>query len=425
MKRDAARFGKRTNGSTKSSRTIRYWWRAILIGVVTLLTTAIAAPGARADIPFPDNDPFYAAPAALGSFANGSVLNSRQISVFGQSLPVAGWQIQYRTTGSQGEAAADVATVLKPNIPWNGPGDRPLLAFQVAEDSLGTRCAPSFALRGGRGFSIITTLLDIPFLAQALGRGWAVVISDYQGPQSRFFDGINSGRAVLDGVRAAKSFAPLGITTNSPLGAWGYSGGAFATLWAMQMRASYAPELRFAGATSGGVPSDIPAMMRGVDGGFQAGLAVLILIALIRNDVGTGLTTLLNDNGRKLLAREATSCAGDLVIHHAMRHVDDYSATPNLLDSQPFKNAAARQELGGQAPDVPMYLYHSNADDVIPVSGFSALVDRYCTLGANLTALHSGIAGHNPAAVVESLGAMNFLADRFAGKPMSPGCSVR
>ncbi|MFJ9363006.1 lipase family protein [Nocardia sp. NPDC101769] len=383
-------------------------------------------PSARADIPFPDNDPFYAAPANLGNVANGSILNSRPITVFGQSLlPVAGWQVQYRTTGSSGEAAADMATVLLPNTPWNGPGDRPLLAFQVAEDSLGTRCAPSFALRGGRGFSIITTLLDVPFLTQALWRGWAVVISDYQGPQSRFFDGVNSGRAVLDGVRAAKSFAPLGLTTNSALGAWGYSGGAFATLWAMQMRSSYAPELRFAGVTSGGVPVDIPSMMRGVDGGFQAGLAVLILIALARNDFGTGLAKLLNDNGRTLLAREATSCAGDLVLHHTMRHLDEYSTAPNLVDSQPFKDAAIRQELGGQAPDTPLYLYHSNADDVIPAGGFSALVDRYCALGANLTAIHSQIPGHNPAAVVESLGAMNFLSDRFAGKPMPPGCSVR
>ncbi|MEV6095270.1 lipase family protein [Nocardia sp. NPDC051981] len=404
---------------------VRHWWRTGLIGALTLLAAAVAVPGTRADIPYPDNDPFYAAPINLGEFANGAILNSRAIAVFGLPLPVAGWQVQYRTTDSAGEAAANVATVMTPLMPWTGPGDRPLLSYQIAEDSLGTRCAPSFALRGGRDFSIATTLLDVPFLAEAFRRGWAVVVSDYEGPQSRFFDGVNSGRAVLDGVRAAKSFAPLGITDTSPLGAWGYSGGAFATLWAMQLRASYAPEIWFAGVTSGGVPADIPAIARGVDGNYQAGLAVLILLALARNDSGSGLADTLNDSGRTLLAQEATSCGGDLVARHFFGHVDDYSSVPDILDSQAFRAATSHQELGGWAPDVPLYLYHSNNDDVIPSAGFSALVDRYCALGANLTAVHSAIPGHNPAAAGEALGAMNFLSDRFNGDPVLAGCTVR
>ncbi|MFE4460321.1 lipase family protein, partial [Nocardia tengchongensis] len=249
---------------------VRHWWRVGLIGAVTLLAAAIAVPGTRADIPVPDDDPFYAMPIDLGEYGNGAVLDSRPISVFGLPLPIAGWQVKYRTTDSAGEAAADVATVMTPLIPWNGPGDRPLLSYQIAEDSLGTRCAPSFALRGARDTAITNTVLDVPFLIEALRRGWAVVVPDYEGAQSRFFDGVNSGRGVLDGVRAAKAFAPLGITDSSPLGAWGYSGGAFATLWAMQLRASYAPEVWFAGVTSGGVPADIPAIARGVDGGVQA-----------------------------------------------------------------------------------------------------------------------------------------------------------
>ncbi|WP_196054482.1 lipase family protein [Nocardia aurantiaca] len=392
---------------------------------MTLLAAAVAVPGTRADIPYPDDDPFYSAPINLREFANGAVLKSRPIAVLGLPLPVAGWQVQYGTTDSAGEAVADMATVMTPLAPWTGPGDRPLLSYQIAEDSLGTRCAPSFALRGGRDFSIATTLLDVPFLAEALRRGWAVVVSDYEGPRSRFFDGVNSGRAVLDGVRAAKSFAPLGITDASPLGAWGYSGGAFATLWAMQLRASYAPEIWFAGVTSGGVPADIPALAHKVDGSYQAGLAVLILIALARDDSGSGLADTLNDSGKALLAQEATSCGGDLVVHHVFRHVDDYSSVPDILGSQAFRAAASRQELGGWAPDVPLYLYHSNDDDVIPSTGFSALVDRYCALGANLTAVHSAIPGHNPAAVGEALGAMNFLSDRFAGDPVAAGCTVR
>ena len=86
---------------------------------------------------------------------------------------------------------------------------------------------------------------------------------------------------------------------------------------------------------------------------------------------------------------------------------------------------AVSDELGVTAPDSPMYLYHSKTDDVIPVAGFSALVDRYCSMGATLTAIHSVFPTHNGAAAGEALGGMNYLADRFAGRPVTPGCTIR
>ncbi|UFS95244.1 lipase family protein [Nocardia huaxiensis] len=393
--------------------------------MAALAAALLVLPVTRADIPFPDDDPFYSQPMGLDAYANGAVLDSRPISVLGLPLPVAGWQLKYRTTDAAGDPVADVTTVLRPLLPWLGAGMRPLVSYQVAEDSLGTRCAPSFALAGGRDWSIVNTLLDVPFLAEMLRRGWAVVVSDYEGPQSRFFDGVNSGQAVLDGVRAAKSFPPLGITDSSPLGAWGYSGGAFATLWAAQLRATYAPELWFAGVSSGGLPADIAAIAREADGSVQAGLSILIVIAMARSASGLGISGLLNDEGRAMLNQEEAACGSDLVARYLHRHVDDFAAEPGLLWHPVFRAAVEPQELGGSAPDVPLYLYHSTTDDVIPVAGFDRLLNRYCELGADVTALRSGVPGHNAAALLESVGAMNFLADRFAGLAPARGCVMR
>lgn len=400
-------------------------FRAVLLVAVAavLLASMMAVSPGRADFPLPDNDSFYLAPPDLGARPNGTVLGARPISVFGLPVPVSAWQLRYRTTDSSGSPILDVATVLVPPTPW--PGPRPLLSYQVPEDSLGTRCSPSFALSGGRDLGVVNTLLDVPFMTAALLRGWAVVASDYEGPRSRFFDGVGAGRAVLDGVRAARAFAPGGVGASSPIGAWGYSGGAFATLWAAQLRASYAPDVRFAGMSTGGVPADIPAIARRVDGGPQAGLAVLILLALTRDRPGSGLPGLLNDRGRALLASGATACGSDLVPEYVNARVDDYSTVPNILGSRAFRAAAAANELGGNAPDTPLYLYHSTSDDVIPVAGFSALVRRYCEEDATLTAIHSPFPTHNGAAVGEALGGMNFLSGRFAGLPVAPGCIVR
>ncbi|MGY5277563.1 lipase family protein [Nocardia gipuzkoensis] len=399
--------------------------RAVLAALTFLVAALSAAPAAYAELPPPDLDPFYAAPANLEDYRNGAVLDSRPIALFGLPLPISTWQVKYRSTDSSDEAVADVATVMVPMLPWFGPGARPLLSYQVPEDSLGTRCAPSFALRGGWDTGAVNTLIDTPFMAETLRRGWAVVVSDYEGPWSRFLDGVNSGRGVLDGIRAARDFPPAGLGPATPIGAWGYSGGAFATLWAAQIQPWYAPDVRLAGLTSGGVPADWPAIAREADGTVQAGLALLILFALARNDPGAGLLELLNDRGHVALVENGAACGSDLVPKYAGARVDDFALVPDLLSHPAFRAATEAQELGGSAPAAPMYLYHSLTDDVIPVAGFTDLVRRYCARGATVTSVHSMLPTHNPAAIGEAPGAMNFLAERFAGLPAAPGCRER
>ncbi|MGW4245195.1 lipase family protein [Nocardia sp. NPDC004722] len=417
--------GMFSDGSAVFGRTVfgRTGQWLLLGGVVLMLALGTGAGPARSQPVPPADDPFYAAPADIADHAPGSILNRREISMFGLPVRVSTWQLQYRTTGPGGRPVAAVATVLVSHTPWPGPGARPLLSYQVAEDSLGTRCAPSFALRGGRDSAISSTVVDTPFVVDALRRGWAVVVPDYEGPESRFLDGVNSGRAVLDGLRAARTFAPAGLSTASPIGAWGYSGGAFATLWAAQLRHTYAPELPIAGITAGGLPTDIPTIARNADGGPQAGLSMLILLALLRSDPGTELAALLNERGRAAMTSEAAACGMDLIARYAATHLDEFAQSPGLLSHPSFLAAAQRQELGGDVPDVPLYLYHGTHDEVVPVAGFDTLLPRYCGPESRVSAHHSAAVGHNGTAIAEAPGGMAFLADRFAGAPLGPGCA--
>lgn len=401
-------------------RRIGRGWLAALALAVIMLPAALAIPLARAAVPSPGDDPFYSAPTDLAAHPNGAVLGARPISLLGLPLPVSAWQLRYRTTDSEQHPQLDVTTVLVPPMPWNGP--RPVLAYQVPENSLDTRCAPSATLRGGGGAGMAGTMQDAPFIVDALRRGWAVVVSDYEGPQSRLFDGVTSGRGVLDGIRAARSYPATGIGAASPIGAWGYSSGAFATLWATQLRHEYAPDVRFAGASAGGIPTDMPAMAQRADG--EAG-AILILLGLARDEPDSRLADLLNNRGhRALLTADTSACGADQARIYADIHLADLVKVPNLLAQTAFRNAAAPNELGRIAPDTPMYLYHSLTDDKIPVAGYNALIDSYCARGASLSAIHSPFPMHIGAAAGEALGAMNFLADRFAGVPQSPGCAV-
>ncbi len=412
--------------STGSRRSVLLRFGLSVAAAVLLTATPLSPSGtAHAQIPPPDADPFYAAPADLAAYAEGAIVDSRQIALFGLPLPVSTWQVKYRSTDAGGAAIADVATVMVPMLPWFGPGPRPLLSYQIAEDSLGTRCAPSYALRGGGDLGGAQALIDTPFMADALRRGWAVVTSDHEGPQARFLDGVNAGHGVLDGIRAARALPAAGLGPQTPITAWGYSGGAFATLWAAQMQPQYAPDIRFAGIAAGGLPSNWPAIAKHVDGTGQAGLAMLILLAAIKDQPNAGVADLLNDRGRAMLAADGNACGPDLVLKYMGARVDDYAAVPDLLSHPDFRAATAGQELGEPAPTVPLYLYHSTTDDVIPPAGFTDLVGRYCAQGADITYLNSPLPGHNPAAAGEALGAMAYLADRVAGAPVPPGCHAR
>lgn len=152
-----------------------------------------------------------------------------------------------------------------------GDGPRPLLSYQVAEDRVGSECAPSYALRGGIDSVPSNAYTDTGMIRFALQQGWALVVPDYQGPDSDLFDADGYVHGVLDGIRAARAFAPAAVDPAAPIGMWGYSGGAQATAIAAQAHSTYAPELRLTGVALGGIVADLEATMSGFSGGIAGG----------------------------------------------------------------------------------------------------------------------------------------------------------
>ena len=206
-------------------------------------TTAGGAGSATAQtlgIPEPDQDPFYQPAAGYESKAPGTVLKKRSVTVTGLGipLPVKAFQLQSRSTDAKDRAVTVVSTVIVPLTPYLG--QRPLLSYQPATDSLGDQCNPSYTLRTGLE-------KEIPLLALGLAKGWAVVVTDYQGPRDAYGAGRMEGHAVLDGIRATLASPEAGLSARTKVGIWGYSGGGLATGWAAELQPSYAPELNVAG----------------------------------------------------------------------------------------------------------------------------------------------------------------------------------
>ncbi|WP_414938787.1 lipase family protein [Amycolatopsis sp. cmx-11-51] len=378
----------------------------------------------EAGVPLPDDDPFYVPPAGFENSPNGTVLRSRPVNTVAIVLPITATahQVLYKSVDSHDKPVAEAATVLIPLTPWKGAGPRPLVSYQLAEDSLATRCQPSYTLRVGIAAPTAASTYEITQSLAALARNYAVVYSDYEGPHSDFAAGPQAAHGVLDGIRAVQHYAPAGLDPAGPVALWGYSGGGQATTWAAEQQASYAPELNVVGASAGGVPVDLKAFIKHNDGGLGAGLNLIGFIGLARAFPEAGIAPLLNERGRALFAASNDSCTLDVALAHPFSHLGDYTTILNPADSAPAELLYRINDLGKTTPRFPFYSYHGQNDEFVPLAPADAVVRKYCADGGTVAVSRIPFSGHLTTEFINSGPALDFLTDRFAGKPARSDC---
>jgi predicted esterase len=330
--------------------------------------------------PGPSNDTFLDqkfTPAS--STANGTVLDSRQITVKGPlatSNPPTAWQVWFKTTSADGEPIAAVTTILKPT-PWNGK----LVSNNYAIDGLGLQCNLSYQLTHSYN-------VESPNVTQQLlDKRYAVLLTDYQGPHMAYSNGPTEGPEVLDGIRAALNYTPAALQNaqnNTEVAMVGYSGGAIATAWAAQLQPTYAPELNMVGAASGGTPADPSLLPARMDG--KPPVAVLYLLAALGNArVTPGALALANPIGVQLGHQFKDACFPTAALL-GLGPVPLASLTNPFIYSNPIvKSIMANGKAGGKTPTMPVYLWHGDLDEFIPLAGAQALQKTWQQNGANVT----------------------------------------
>lgn len=407
--------------------------RALLALLATLAlasTTAQAQeafPAPASPPPLPQEDAFYQPPSeqALGSVTPGTVLRYREISAKAYYLfPVKGkaWQLMYRSTNHKGLPVAMVGTVL---VPDNAPAQpqRKLLSYNMAYDALTLRCAPSYEFVKG-------TALEQALIQSALKEGMVVMSADYEGLQSLWTVGVNSGNGALDGIRAAERFAPAGLNgVNTPVAITGYSGGSVAAAWANELYRSYAPELNIKGVAAGGVPVDLGNVARKIDGKLFAGVYFAAVTALSRGYPEINVESLTNEKGRTMMAKANEMCLGqfltgapDPLTAFAFQKMSSFVTVPDLLQVPAVKTVIAENRLGQRTPGAPMYIYQGTLDELMPIADVDALVKKYCAAGVNLTYKRT-FNDHVLLAVSGYGKAFSFLKDRLDDKPVTSNCN--
>jgi hypothetical protein len=398
---------------------------ALALSATSLPAWADQYPSPAKPIPLPKDDSFYVSPTAdvLANLQPGELLRYREITpksylVF--SVPAKAWQVMYRSTDSKGQPNASITTVL---VPTAAPStDRKLLSYQTAYDGLSLKCAPSYEMAKG---AVLEQLLINP----ALKKGWVVALPDYEGLQSQWTAGVNSGQAVLDGIRAVEAFAPAGLSgAATPVAMMGYSGGSLASTWANELQSNYAPELNIRGVAVGGIPVDVGNVARKVDGKLFAGLYFGAVLGLARAFPEVNADALTNAKGKAALIKVADMCAGqelagtsDQIVAFAYKRMADYTAVPNLLEDPQVKQIIAANRLGQRTPTAPMYIYEAKSDEVMPIADVDALVQNYCSKGIKVQ-YAPGAGDHITMAVTGAAKAMAYVTDRLSGATVPSNC---
>jgi hypothetical protein len=182
------------------------------LALLSALSSALASPlllrSVATEFPDPNDDPFYKAPPKLSSYALGQVIRSRAVNTTITAGVKSSYQVLYRTSDTQKNAEATVATIWQPLEP-KSPAQ--ILSYHSYMDSDSFDCSPSWAfVQGSASQGKPVTSLDAPiFIEWALSQGIYVVDPDDEGPKAAFIAGYQQGYSALDGIRATKNFYKL------------------------------------------------------------------------------------------------------------------------------------------------------------------------------------------------------------------------
>ncbi|MEU3352767.1 lipase family protein [Streptomyces sp. NPDC037389] len=334
----------------------------------------------------------------------------------GQPTNTRAWHVTYRSTTARGTPNVVSGTVIVPQDGRTGP--RPLITYAVGTVGIADQCAPSAGFPRG-------TTLEANLIQLLTARGWAVAVTDYEGlgtPGDHTYTvGRAEGHAVLDAARAALRLPQAGLGPDTPVGIMGYSQGGQAGSWAAELHDSYAPELDVRGTATGGVPADLLKTADFNNGGVGAGLVLMAAVGQNAAFPELRLDSYLNDKGRAYVDFLKSHCVVIDAAAGLFKRIGDVTVRNPLYEAD-WQRVLRASTLGTHAPDHPVYLYHGVIDELIPYEVGRKLRADWCAKGATVRWKSLPLAEHVTGVIAESIPAANWLAERFAGRPVEGNC---
>ena len=329
------------------------------------------------------------------------------------------WRVAYWTSDGNGRARRATGMVVAPReaIP---PRPRNVLAWTHGTWGVASRCAPSLS----PNFWAVTPGLD------AVRNGYVVVAPDYPGLGSDgihpFLVGIDTGRSVLDAVRAARHIP--GAASGSRFAVWGESQGGHAALWTGQVARRYAPDLQLVGVAAAAPPTDLVQNLRLSPNKNVRTFFTAYIGYTWNQHYGAPLQTFGGPQTRGILTRLAqNNCIelhqkpklgtilGVLTLQSRLKNVD-------LGRVQPWAGLAQRNSPTTRGFGLPLLIAQNPKDDLVAPSVTLAHARGLCRSGNRVRYISIKGEGHPTSAKDSAAETLRWIADRFANRPAPSNC---
>lgn len=402
-------------------RRWRWLWITAL-GVAAIIGVGVAGwaifvEDSRPDVP----GAFYAAPSPLPDGPPGTIIRSEVIDGFYSGATAH--RVLYTSTGYDGRPTAVSGLIV---VPDGSPpaGGRKVLAYTHGTVGVASDCAPS----------LVTNQAQQPLLfeggGELLAAGYVVAASDYQGLGTPgphpYLIGESEAMNELDIVRAADNLPDA--HAGNEFVVWGHSQGGHASLFTGQLAAGYAPDLRLVGVAAGGPVPNLADLFK-VNIKTTVG-KILISMALqswARVYDDASLDQIVSRGARPLVGRIAKNCLytqrqilasvpGSLALNLTFLHTPPWNAEP--------WNTILEQNTPGQTrTNAPLLIVQGDADPIVAPDVTARLVDKLCAAGETVDLRILKGTAHLDAGHVAVPDVVQWIADRFAGKPAPTTCT--
>jgi acetyl esterase/lipase len=328
-------------------------------------------------------------------------------------------KVLYRSTKPDGTPIAVSGIVI---VPAGQPpaGGWPIVAWAHPTTGVVPHCAPSLALFVFQQMAGSRHLLE---------NGYAIAATDYPGLGTPgphpYLVGDSEARAVIDSVRAARSFP--GLENSTRYAVWGHSQGGQAALFTGMIAKSYAPELQLVGVAAAAPATDLPALMTddlNTAGGRNLTAMTMWSWARVFNAPINKVVEPVAMPTVDALANQCIEGAFDLYIREKMSAplAQTFLSVKNPATIEPWKSLLVQNTVGVLPTDIPLFLSQGLSDGLVRPAVTQAYRDRLCKAGSKVKLLLMPGVSHGFIGYDSADAAADWMADRFQGNTPPSDC---
>lgn len=325
-------------------------------------------------------------------------------------------RIIYRTQKAGGSPTFSSAMVFVPSAPSNGP--RQVVAWAHGTLGMGDQCAPS---------RTVDPVAKISWVNSMLANGWVVVATDYAGLGTPGTEAYLIGQAeahdVLNSVRAARNMP--NTQAGNRFAVWGHSQGGHSALFTASMVSNYAPELSLVGTVASAPAAElVPLMSQQYQQPVSWVIGPEVAISWPANYPELSINDVLTPPALNNYQNVAQDCIAEAALIGIVRgKLGQQFFTTNLADV-PSWNAVMQAETAPiLKPGQPVMIAESLTDTVVLPNTTALYIQKACQAGSNLNSLWLTNVNHIQLQSVISPSVINWVGDRFAGRPNSSSCA--